>query len=335
MTQAQGEGHAHGDSPLVSVIVPVYNVEKYLRRCVDSVLGQTYAKLEVTIVDDGSDDSSGRMCDEYALADSRVHVIHTLNAGLGAARNVGIDAATGDYVLFVDADDWIHADLVWHLLNVIDETGADIAMCRFRWVTSEQVPLPGPPARSELRLLDTAEALKDLCGPDAPQMTTACAKLLHSAVVKNIRFPAGRMHEDEFTTYKWVARSDSVGVSSATMYYYFDRPESITRSAKDSIRLRDRADALSERAAFFTSMGLLGASAYTLWEAFKVQRQVGQVLGSSDRVERKRWRRDMRSAAAEVRRSRGSRKHKIIAALYVLAPQAIDSLAAARRRHHP
>ena len=113
---------------MISIIVPVYNTEKYLRRCIDSVLAQTYQDFELLLIDDGSKDSSGAICDEYAAQDARVRVFHKENGGVSSARNVGLDNARGEWITFVDADDWIESDMLELLLRKGEETGADIVM---------------------------------------------------------------------------------------------------------------------------------------------------------------------------------------------------------------
>lgn len=118
------------DSPLISVIIPVYNVEKYLRQCLESVIGQTYINLEIILVDDGSTDGSSKICDDFAAIDDRIVVIHQYNAGLSSARNAGLDIMKGDYVSFVDSDDWIEKDMFAILLSSLEDEKADIAISR-------------------------------------------------------------------------------------------------------------------------------------------------------------------------------------------------------------
>ena len=114
---------------MISIIVPVYNVESYLRKCLDSILAQTYRDLEILVVDDGSTDGSGAICDEYAGKDDRIKVFHTENKGLSCARNLGLDSANGDWIGFVDSDDWIELDMYEVLLRKAEKTGADVVEC--------------------------------------------------------------------------------------------------------------------------------------------------------------------------------------------------------------
>ncbi len=154
---------------LVSVIVPVYEVENYLERCIQSLLTQTYVDLEIILVNDGSLDRSGDICDNAAHSDSRVRVIHKPNSGAGAARNVGLDVALGKYVMFVDADDWVHHEIVSHVMTVLLESGADVAGCRLRHTggdiesTTETIGV--------IDTMDARDALARYCGPLSAWMT--------------------------------------------------------------------------------------------------------------------------------------------------------------------
>lgn len=121
------------DSPLISVIIPVYNVEKYLHRCLDSVIEQTYKNLEVILIDDGSTDHSGEICDDYAAKDVRIHVIHQENQGVSAARNKGLDTAKGEYIAFVDSDDYILPEMYAKMLECIIENNVDFCVCQWQY----------------------------------------------------------------------------------------------------------------------------------------------------------------------------------------------------------
>ena len=122
------------DGEKLSIVVAVYNIEQYLHKCVESLLAQTYSNLEIILVDDGATDGSGTICDDYAEKDSRVHVIHKTNGGLSDARNVGIEAATGTYLAFVDGDDWVDTDMYMCLIQELERTQSDIAVCRYRQI---------------------------------------------------------------------------------------------------------------------------------------------------------------------------------------------------------
>ena len=239
--------------PQISVIVPVYNVEKYIDRCVRSILGQTYSDFELILVDDGSPDNAPAMCDEWATKDSRIRVIHKENGGLSSARNAGIQAATGEYLIFIDSDDVIHPDCLRILMTCIQNTGAEIAMGRFTRFHEENVvedrflPWNGEcVTRNNLETLDCFfDDLENL-----PSLVSACGTLWHRQLFDGLTFPVGRLFEDEFTTYKLYHKSTKVVFVDAVLYYYFDNSNGITRNLTIEKRF-DEYDAQWERLEYF------------------------------------------------------------------------------------
>lgn len=213
----------------VSVIVPIYQVEAYLARCVDSLIGQTYAELEIILVDDGSPDNCGAICDAYAKKDSRIRVIHKPNGGLSDARNAGLDIATGDYIYFVDSDDWIGSDAIATLMGQMDDT-VDIVMGSSVDVREEDEKILETaysiPLRT-FRRLDQLEAMKD----DLLGGWAAWNKLYRRKLFDTIRFPVGRINEDEAILLHVLALCDTVIQVGHPTYYYFLRPNSITTSS--------------------------------------------------------------------------------------------------------
>lgn len=214
----------------ISVIVPVYNVESYLARCVDSILTQTYENLEVILVDDGSKDNSGVICDGYAAKDPRVKVIHKENGGLSSARNCGLEAATGEYIAFVDSDDWIEPDAYGHLMNLMEKYNVKL-VCGGRYDVSGKTgekTIGLCPKREEVI---TAEALVgriflwDGCD------SSACDKLYHHSLLKTFRFPEGKVCEDVPVTYKIVLQAEKVALSDRPFYNYYHRPGSISMAS--------------------------------------------------------------------------------------------------------
>lgn len=185
----------------ISVIIPVYKVEAYLRQCVDSVLAQTYSNLEVILVDDGSPDGSGAICDEYAAKDSRVKVIHKENGGQGSARNAGLDAATGEYLAFVDSDDWIDPDMYEKLLALLQEHDADIAEGSYRfyrpWKTSNQI-LECPNTQSVAVWEGKKIIERFYFGPDTFSDVAVMVwnKLYKASLLRELRFKEGFIYED-------------------------------------------------------------------------------------------------------------------------------------------
>ena len=215
----------------ISVIVPVYQVEPYLDRCVQSICGQTYQNLEIILVDDGSPDRCGDMCDAYARKDSRIRVIHQENQGLSAARNAGLALATGDYIAFVDSDDWIDP-IMFSLLHRISQTyGADIVECDVRSYTNSTIQVYGK-CSGRLLEMTPAEAL------GAQLDFTYCKpmvwnKLYRRHCVDGVQFPVGKVHEDEFTTHKFYMAAEKIVYVDMALYNYERRnPGSITASFK-------------------------------------------------------------------------------------------------------
>lgn len=213
---------------LVSVIVPVYNVSSYLRPCVDSILAQTHTDLEVILIDDGSSDESGPMCDEYARADPRVRVIHQANGGLSAARNSGLDIATGGYILCVDGDDVIAVDHVEKLVAEFAHPGVDIAIARFQSTEPrETYPPYGRPATSPTAYEARDDALVRLFRFDGTT-NSAWAKLYRATLFDGIRYPVGALYEDLPTTYRLFLRSERIAFTTYASYFYIQRATSIT-----------------------------------------------------------------------------------------------------------
>lgn len=309
---------------LVSIIVPIYRMEQYLPRCMASLLAQSHQNLDIILVDDGSPDRSGEMCDDFAARDARVRVLHQDNAGPSAARNAGIDRAQGGYITFVDPDDWVHEDLVSHLVELATEARADVAVCRFLRTDSEDVS--GARVASEARVLGSDEVLRLYAGPTTSWMTSPCAKLFAAHLFDGVRFPVGRLYEDEFTTYRLVAVAERVVVSEAELYYYFTRLGSATHGEQRVGQLLDRVDALREQAQFFKSRGLPRVSGNCLRRAFLIQRQLRpRVVAAGDSHSRRRLALETKAVAAALRKSRESLPVKALASFYALWPRPVDA----------
>lgn len=234
---------------LISVIIPVYNVEKYLKRCVDGILGQTYRNLEIILVDDESPDGCGALCDAYARQDERVRVIHQKNAGLSGARNAGIDISRGDYLVFVDSDDYVTDDFIARLYEALISTGSDLAQCKWKYVKGGAVPDPEKDT-GKVECFTGTEMMANLYIPDGAYFVVAWNKLYKRELFDGIRYPLGRIHEDEATTYKIYDRISRAAVVDSCMYGYFTGNDSITRGKFSRKRL-DWAWAVHERILFF------------------------------------------------------------------------------------
>lgn len=209
---------------LISVIIPVYNVEPYLRRCLDSVLAQTYKNLEIIVIDDGSPDYSGMICDQYAEKDDRIKVIHQANGGLCAARNAGMRAATGRYIGFVDSDDWIAPEMYEELYRCMKEKNADIVSCSYFRVK----PGRNTYARcdGEVYVYNRKQAMKELLG-NFTIRTTFWNKLFRREMFDGLQFPEGRTYEGAILMHKVYANVETAVHLARPYYYYFDNATSI------------------------------------------------------------------------------------------------------------
>lgn len=211
--------------PMISVIVPVYKVEPYLCQCVDSIRNQTYANLEIILVDDGSPDGCPQICDEYAALDTRIKVIHKKNGGLSDARNVGMAVSKGEYLCFVDSDDALPQGAVEDLLKLAVAEEADLVIgghCRFE----EEIPADAT-IETEKRLMSRTEAMADFFANGC----AAWARLYRREVHGELLFPVGEINEDEAIVLKLLDRCNTIAKIDTVVYYYRCRPESITTSA--------------------------------------------------------------------------------------------------------
>lgn len=217
--------------PLISVIVPIYKVEKYLTRCVDSILEQTYSNLEIILVNDGSPDNCGGMCDNYASRDARVKVIHKENGGLSDARNAGLGIASGEFIFFIDSDDFMDTDTLEYLYDVVSSNNSEIAT-----ITSNNFDEGTDYQQKELSGGDaavvnasSAEALNRALYDEGVTLHS-WGKLYHKDLFRDVRFPVGKIFEDVGTTYKLFAHANRISISPLKKYHYLLRRGSIVRS---------------------------------------------------------------------------------------------------------
>lgn len=216
---------------LISIIVPIYNVECYLKRCVESIQNQTYKNLEIILVDDGSPDRCGEICDAYAKEDMRIRVLHKENGGLSDARNAGIQVANGEYIGFVDSDDYINTHMYECLLQSITNTSADVAICGLRYVKDadscdvNQIQYTDEIREETLSGREVQDKYFDKI--ERVTFTVAWNKLYKRELFETIRYPKGKLHEDEFTTYKLLYQAKRIAVINEIGYYYVIREGSI------------------------------------------------------------------------------------------------------------
>ena len=214
---------------LISVIVPVYNVEGYLKQCINSLLEQTYTKLEVLLIDDGSTDGSSRICDDYSVRDKRIKVFHQENKGLSGARNTGIENMRGKYVTFVDSDDYVSDDYIKELYRILKETDADISCVSGNKFFGEKIQDIGEKNNEELKTYNRKEAFKRMLYRKDVN-SYAWGKLFKNEVFNDVRFPEGLLFEDVRTIYKLYDKADKITISTQRLYYYRQRQGSIVNS---------------------------------------------------------------------------------------------------------
>lgn len=232
------------EQPLISVIVPVYNVEKYLKKCVNSITSQTYENLEILLVDDGSTDLSGQICNEFEKNDARIKVIHKKNGGLSDARNAGLDRAKGQYYAFIDSDDYIQDNTIEIMLNAVKKNKSEIAICNM------------------IRFLEEGETLQFYCPTDHEVLyqgkqryktlnqPSVCNKLFEAKLFEGIRFPKGKYYEDTFVYHEVLYRANNIVLTGTDSYWYLSREDSIVGQPQYTERYFDFIEAVYKRADF-------------------------------------------------------------------------------------
>ena len=212
---------------LISIIVPVYNVEQYLEKCVCSIINQTYKNLEIILVDDGATDSSGNMCDELAKSDNRIKVYHKENGGLSDARNYGVERATGEYIGFVDSDDYIDSEMYEKLYEAIKKEDVDVAECNFRFIYSNRIT--NYTDDKYYLVLNKDEYTKEYVTMNRI-FGAAWTKLIKSSLAKEIKFPKGKLFEDGFYSLELMKKARNFVIFDSPYYNYVMRENSITNS---------------------------------------------------------------------------------------------------------
>lgn len=230
---------------LISVIIPVYNTKKYLPKCLDSVINQTYKNLQIIIVNDGSTDDSLRICKDYSHTDSRIIIIDKKNGGLSDARNVGLEAATGKYVFFLDSDDYINKQAIELMYSGSEYNNSDVAICDYQMVSgSDEYNIPKIQVPLKWNTLNGEEAVKNLLS-GKPFYSIAWNKLYRREIFQNIRFPIGKINEDEFVAHKTLSVAKKVIYTNQKLYVYVQHEQSIM--SKYSFRRHNKAEAFKER----------------------------------------------------------------------------------------
>lgn len=215
------------DEKLISIIVPIYNVEKYLNGCINSVLKQTYKNIEILLIDDGSTDDSKIICDEYAKKDTRIKVVHKKNGGLSDARNVGIEKANGKYITFIDSDDDIKEDYIEYLYQLLFKNNTRMSIAAYTVISHNKMINIGLEYKEEV--LSTEKCLERLLCEEGFTISS-CAKLYEKSLFDNVRFPVGKLNEDNGTTYKLIMQCEKIAYGSRSVYNYYKRENSIMTS---------------------------------------------------------------------------------------------------------
>ncbi|WP_302434788.1 glycosyltransferase family 2 protein [Roseburia inulinivorans] len=245
------------EDELISVVVPVYHVETYIERCVESLLQQTYSNLEIILVDDGGDDRCPQICDEYAKKDARIKVIHKKNGGLSDARNAGMRAASGKYLAYIDSDDYIQPDTYEKMIYALKKENADIAVCNYEAVTDQGQSITEKNQKMDIkdRTYSSQEAISNLCGPNYHYWVTAWNRLYKIKIAREISFPVGKIHEDEFTAHLFYDKAEKIVGISEPLYKYVIRENSIM-TKKYSVKNLVYVEAVNNRIEYCMEHGL-------------------------------------------------------------------------------
>lgn len=233
---------------LISIIIPIYNVEKYLDKCVNSVVRQTYADLEIILIDDGSPDHCPQICDAWAKKDDRIKVIHKQNGGLSDARNVGLNNSTGDFVMFLDSDDYISDNMCETLMALIKKYNVSMAMCDFvSFYEDEPIVVKGEDI--VVNYYDEKKLRNLIYESNIESLVMSCAKLFKKEVFNKLRYPLGRLHEDEFLIHEILYNAGTMVHTNEKMYYYLNRKTGITGTKKQK-NIMDTLQAFKNRNKF-------------------------------------------------------------------------------------
>lgn len=236
--------------PLISVIVPIYKVEQYLKVCVESLRRQTYPNLEIILVNDGSPDGCGAMCDRYQQLDDRIVVVHKPNGGLSDARNAGLDVCKGEFIAFVDSDDMVHEQYIEGLINHIGH--ADFIYCDYRpFFKEEDIVVDKGLEHADVQSVSSGEAYRKLTNLEDALIVVSWNKLYRRFLWNNLRFKVGVLHEDEHVIHHLIHRSNKIAYLDHILVYYRQREESITSNKNDTRSFLDKQSGYYDRYCFF------------------------------------------------------------------------------------
>ncbi len=300
---------------LISIVVPIFNVELYLPRCIDSLINQTYKNIDLILVDDGSPDRCGEICENYQFIDHRIQVIHKKNGGLSDARNVGIKAARGNYITFVDSDDWVVPDFIEYLYMNLKKFETDISICNF-CKTSTYPFEPESNKKEIVEVLDSISALRQLNGRNGVNLVSAWAKIYKKELFNDILFPIGKIHEDDFISYRIISKANTICISNKIGLLYWQREGSITAS-NDIVSRIHKLEASIERLDFYCSLmdiGLISQGARSVFHNFIKYEKYRQEMKIKDKTFSKKLIR------LRVRQSKQSIFFKLFYEFYFITP---------------
>ncbi|RKE95312.1 glycosyltransferase family 2 protein [Ichthyenterobacterium magnum] len=219
--------------PKISIIVPIYNVENYLVKCIDSIINQSYKNLEIILVDDESPDNCGKICDDYKLKDDRIVVIHQKNKGLSGARNSGLNIATGDYIAFVDSDDWVDLNMYDTMIKIAKKYQLDMIECG---ITESDIEKNNTVEHAKIKIENTWQTLKRVL---KTSQFSACTKLFKKSIIDDSRFLLNKTSEDIYFLFENISKMNKLGYFDYPFYYYRPNPEGITKSPYNLKRFND------------------------------------------------------------------------------------------------
>ncbi len=312
--------------PEISIIVPVYNVEKYLNKCIDSILNQTFKDFELILINDGSTDNSLEICNSYQKKDNRIKVINKNNGGLSSARNAGIDIARGNYIGFIDSDDHIHEKMYEILHYNAVKYSSDMVICKERNVyEDETIDCKSTINKYNTYQLDNIESLTKLYEARTTTFVYAWNKLYKRSMFHDTRYPEGKIYEDEFLTPKLIYQSNTITYVNCELYYYLQRKGSIVNS-KFSTKKFDKVDALESNVKFFKDKNIrniyfLVQKAYVdlfFWNEYSAKSQLENINRELNILRRKFKNHNMRIIMNPLI----STKQKIMITIYNVSPKA-------------
>ena len=310
---------------LISVIVPVYNVEAYLKRCVESIIKQDYKNLEIILVDDGSTDNCPQICNDYAKKDSRIKVIHKTNGGLSDARNAGMKIAKGEYIAFVDSDDWIGEDMFSTLIQTLKKYKADIAECKYFITDTTKITKENINSDYKEIIFNTEDALRELI-LDGYLKNVVWNKLYKRSVISNNIFPFGKISEDVYWTYKVFANAKTIVYVNNPIYFYFQRPGSIMNKTYNIKRL-DSVWGQEERLYFikknFPNLFGLAEKRFFLFILYNYEYILANVNCDSNGIHRKKLWSWVRENILSLIKNPVMAKYKILAVLFYFNPNLV------------